>query len=240
MQRNIKTCLITIMLALIVLSVQQVDALSDNFEKDSGNWEVEVNPKGVLEKGNFGGWSIDKGIVAYDPAKGANSRMMTGKQSWKDYTAECDIKFLKADNYPGGIRTHVDAKTGGHYAVWFYPATKEIKLFSGTDFDINAGIVTLGQYDGPLYDAKVDVFYYVKVIHKGKQIEVWFGKSKDKAEKIIEKNDGKFKSGLFAFDGYNQPLHFDNFEINGPGISASTAVESQDKLAIVWGTLKVK
>ena len=99
---------------------------------------------------------------------------------------------------------------------------------------------TLGQYDGPLYDAKVDVFYYVKVIHEGKQIEVWFGKSKDKAEKIIEKNDGKFKSGLFAFDGYNQPLHFDNFEINGPGISASTAVKSQDKLAIVWGTLKVK
>ena len=58
MQRNIKTCLIIIMLALIVLSVQQVDALSDNFEKDSGNWEVEVNPKGVLEKGNFGGGGV--------------------------------------------------------------------------------------------------------------------------------------------------------------------------------------
>ena len=55
MSRNVRTSLITIMLALIVLSVQQVDALSDNFEKDSGNWEVEVNPKGVLEKGNFGG-----------------------------------------------------------------------------------------------------------------------------------------------------------------------------------------
>ena len=111
MLRNFRTSFIAIMLVLTVLSVQQVDALSDNFEKDSGNWEVEVNPKGVLEKGNFGGWSIDKGIVAYDPAKGANSRMMTGKESWKDYTAECDIKFLKADNYPGGIRTYVDAKT---------------------------------------------------------------------------------------------------------------------------------
>jgi hypothetical protein len=33
----------------------KVDALSDNFEKDSGNWEVEVNPKGVLEKGDWGG-----------------------------------------------------------------------------------------------------------------------------------------------------------------------------------------
>ena len=98
----------------------------------------------------------------------------------------------------------------------------------------------MGDFNWLLYHAKVDVFYYIKVILKGYQIEFWFRKSKDKEEKIIEKNDGKFKSGLFAFDGYNQPLHFDNFEINGPGISASTAVESQDKHAIVWGTLKVK
>ena len=240
MSRNVRTSFITIMLALIVLSVQQVDALSDNFEKDSGNWEIEVNPKWVLEKGNFGGWSIDNGIVVYDPAKGANSRMMTGKQSWKDYTAECDIKFLKADNYPGGIRTYVDAETGGHYAVWFYPPTKTIKLYSGTVFDINPGIVTLGEHVGVPYDAKVDVFYHVKVIHKGDQIEVWLGKSKDNTEKIIEAKDGKFKSGLFAFDGYNQPVHFDNILITGPGIPRSDgeAVESQDKLAITWGILK--
>ena len=83
-------------------------------------------------------------------------------------------------------------------------------------------------------------FYHVKVVHKGDQIEVWLGKSKDNTEKIIEAKNDTFKSGLFALDGYNQPLHFDNFEINGPGISASTAVKSQDKLAIVWGTLKVK
>jgi len=234
MQRNIKTCLITIMLALIVLSVQQVDAFLDEFERKKLGDDWQKSPVGQQES-----WSIEKGEGVFSGV-GGHSQMMTGEPGWKDYTVECDIKFVSADNYPGGIRTYVDAKTGGHYAVWFYPPTKEIKLYSGTDFDINAGIVTLGQYDGPLYDAKVDVFYYVKVIHKGKQIEVWFGKSKDKAEKIIEAEDNAFKSGLFAFDGYNQPLHFDNFEINGPGISASTAVESQDKLAIVWGTLKVK
>ena len=240
MSRNVRTCLITIMLALIVLSVQQVDAFLDEFErgKFGDDWEVDQGAK----KNEFRGWSIDKGEVVYDPAKGANSRMMTGKQAWKDYTAECDMKFLTSANYPGGTRTHVDAKTGGHYAVWFYPPTKTIKLYSGTVFDINPGIVTLGEHVGVPYDAKEDVFYYVKVIHKGKQIEVWFGKSKDKAEKIIQKNDGKFKSGLFAFDGYNQPVHFDNILITGPGIPRSDgeAVESQDKLAIAWGTLKVK
>ena len=192
------------------------------------------------EKKDFGGWGIDKGEVVYDPAKGANSRLMTGEQAWKDYTVECNIKFMTADNYPGGIRTYVDAKTGGHYAVWFYPPTKTIKLYSGTVFDINGGIVTLGEHVGVPYDAKEDVFYYIKVIHKGKQIEVWFGKNKDKAEKIIEADDNAFKSGLFAFDGYNQPVHFDNVLITGPGIPRSDgeAVESQDKLATAWGILK--
>ena len=80
----------------------------------------------------------------------------------------------------------------------------------------------------------------MKVIHEGRQIEVWLGKSKDKAEKIIEKKDNAFKSGLFAFDGYNQKIHFDNILITGPGIPRSDgeAVESQDKLATAWGILK--
>ena len=236
MSRNVRT---TIMLALIVLSVQQVDAFLDEFERGKlgDDWEIEV--LGAKKK-DFGGWSIDKGEVVYDPAKGANSRLMTGKLAWKDYTVECNIKFLKADNYPGGIRTYVDADTGGHYAVWLYPPTKTIKLYSGTVFDINPGIVTLGEHVGVPYDAKEDVFYYIKVIHKGKQIKVWFGKNKDQAEKIIEANDGKFKSGLFALDGYNQPIYFDNILITGPRIPRSDgeAVESQNKLAIVWGILK--
>ena len=238
MQRNIKTCLITIMLVLMVLFVQAVDAFLDEFERKKlgDDWTVD----GGAAKNDFRGWSIDKGEVVYDPAKGANSRMLTGEKNWKDYTVECDVKFITSSNYPGGIRTYVDAETGGHYAVWFYPPTKTIKLYSGTVFDINPGIVTLGEHVGVPYDAKENVFYYIKVIHKGKQIEVWFGKNKDKAEKIIEANDGKFKSGLFAFDRYNQPVHFDNILITGPGIPRSDgeAVESQDKLAIGWGILK--
>ena len=99
MQRNVRTCLITIMLALMVLSVQQVDAFLDEFgRKNLGDdWKVEVLG---AEKKDFGGWSIDKGAVVYDPAKGANSRMMTGKQAWKDYTAECNIKFKTSANDP--------------------------------------------------------------------------------------------------------------------------------------------
>ena len=98
MQRNIKTCLITIMLVLVVLAVQQVDAFLDEFERQKlgDDWEVDQN----AAKNDFKGWSIGKGEVVYDPAKGANSRLMTGEQAWKDYTAECNIKFKTSANYP--------------------------------------------------------------------------------------------------------------------------------------------
>ena len=98
MQRNIKTCLTTIMLVLVVLAVQQVDAFLDEFERQKlgDDWVVDQN----AAKNDFRGWSIDKGEVAYDPAKGANSRLMTGEQAWKDYTAECNIKFKTSANYP--------------------------------------------------------------------------------------------------------------------------------------------
>ena len=60
-------------------------------------------------------------------------------------------------------------------------------------------------------------------------------------EKIIEANDDKYKSGLFAFDGWNQPIHFDNILITGPGIprSPGEAVNNQSKLPIAWGKLKM-
>merc|ERR1711964_388876 len=132
---------------LCLLSSSCLCSILDEFERQklSDHWKVEVLG---AEKKDFGGWSIDKGEVVYDPAKGANSRMMTGEKNWKDYTVECDMKFITSSNYPGGIRTYVDAETGGHYAVWFYPPTKTIKLYSGTVFDINPGIVTFGEHIG--------------------------------------------------------------------------------------------
>ena len=232
MKANVRTWLISVMLVLIALSVQQVDGFLDEFERKKLGDDWQKSPVGQQES-----WSIEKGEVVFSGV-GGHSQMMTGEPGWKDYTVECDIKFVSADNYPGGIRTYVDAKTGGHYAVWFYPPTKEIKLYSGTAFNINTGIVTFGAHSP--FGAKLDTFYHVKVVHKGKQIEVWFGESKDKMEKVIEAQDDAFKSGMVAFDGWNQAVHFDNILITGAGIPRSDgeAVESRDKLATVWGKLK--
>ena len=65
MSRNVRTSFVTIMLVLIVLSEQPVDAFLDEFgRKNLGDdWKVEVLG---AEKKDFGGWSIDKGEVVYD------------------------------------------------------------------------------------------------------------------------------------------------------------------------------
>lgn len=234
MRRNVRTDLISVMFVLIALSVQHVYAFLDDFERKKLGDDWKKSPTGQEAS-----WSIEKGEVFFNGV-GGDSQMMTGEEKWHDYTVECDIKFGSLANYPGGIRTYVDVGTGGHYAVWFYPPDKVIRLYSGTAWNINTGLVKLGENNS--FDPKLDTFYHLKVVHKGKQIQVWFGKNKDRMEKIIEAEDDQFKSGLFAFDGYNQPIHFDHIQITGLGIPVSPgeAVESQDKLATVWGKLKVQ
>jgi len=222
------------MIFIMALSVQQVHAFFDDFERKELGDDWQKSPIGVEES-----WDIDKGELVFSGA-GGHSQMMTGEQDWVNYTVECDMMFLSSSNYPGGIRTYVDLDTGGHYAVWFYPA-ESIALFSGTDWDINPGLVELGRHKP--FSAKLDVFYHLKVVHQKQHIEVWFGDNKDKMEKIMEADDDEFKSGLFGFDGYDKEVHFDNILITGPKIPRSpgeTAVDSRDKLATVWGKLKLK
>ncbi len=233
MQRNIRTYFVFVMIFIMALSAQ-VYAFFDDFERNKPGDDWQKSPTG-----DAAAWSIEKGEFVFSGA-GGDSQMMVGEQAWLDYTVECDIKFITPSDYPGGVRTYVDLDTGGHYAVWFYP-TERIALYSGTDWDINPGIVTLGEHKP--FNPKLKVFYHVKMIHQGKHIEVWFGDNEDKMEKIIEADDDTFKKGLFGFDGYNQPIQFDNFRINGPGIPLSpgeAAVHNQNKLAIVWGKLKIQ
>ena len=72
MSRNVRTSFITIMLVLIVLSVQPVDAFLDEFERQKlgADWKVEVLG---AEKKDFGGWGIDKGEVVYDTLSDAQT-----------------------------------------------------------------------------------------------------------------------------------------------------------------------
>jgi len=221
------------MFFITVLSMQ-VYAFFDDFEGGELGDDWQKSPAGQEAS-----WSIQEGELVFSGG-GGHSQMITGAEDWHDYTVECDIKFVSPQDYPGGIRTYVDVSTGGHYAVWLYPAQQMIKLYSGTAWDINTGIVELGEHHP--FELEVEVLYHIKVVHQGKHIEVWLGDQRDDMELIIEADDDTYKSGLFAFDGWNQPVHFDNFLITGPDIPHSPgepgSVASAGKLTTAWGVLK--
>jgi len=202
---NLLICVICSIICLLAFTSMSYSFL-DNFErKDFGDdWRKSPSGQDVA-------WTIEKGIAAFSGV-GGHSQMMTGKSDWKDYAVECDIKLPTLQEWPGGIRTHIDEDTGGHYAVWFYPVQKNIKLYSGTAWDINTGIVTLGEFKP--FDPEADTFFHVKVVHSGKSIEVWLGDNKDNIKKIIDASDDSFKSGPFALDGWDKPIHFDNVPDN--------------------------
>ncbi len=225
--------LIGIFSVTIIFLNTQAYPFFDNFDSGKLGEHWKKSPAGQDVA-----WTIEKGVLVFSGA-GGHSQMMTGNADWKDYTVECEIRLPTLLEWPGGIRTYVDTQTGGHYAVWVYPVQKMIRLYSGTAWDINVGIVTLGEFKP--FDPKTDEFFYIKVVHKGKRIEVWYGEKKESVKKIIEADDDKYKSGLFACDGWDKPIHFDNILITGPGIPRSpgeVAVNSQGKLPDLWGELK--
>ena len=220
-------------LLVTALSLPTVHAFMDNFEGEELGEEWVKGPMGEDVA-----WIVGDGELVFT-GEGGPSRMMMGEAGWSDYTVECDIMFESLAEYPGGIRTYIDPNSGGHYAVWFYPDSRTMRLFSGIDWTIGGGIVELGAFSGISQDLE---FFRVRVVHKGDNIEVWYGADKDNMKKVIEVENDTFGSGLFGFDGYNQPVHYDNFLITGPGIpsSAGEAVDSQGKLAATWGELKLR
>ena len=86
-----------------------------------------------------------------------------------------DIKHTQIANYPGGIRGHVDLDVGNHYAVWLYPGDGRINLYSNPVWDINTGLVNLGQAS---YSPSIDEFHTVKISFSGKTIEVFYDEEK--------------------------------------------------------------
>jgi len=213
--------------------VSDVNAFLDDFSSGKLGDAWKKSPAGLDAS-----WKVDKGELSFN-GSGGHSQMMTGEANWKDYTVDCDVKLANLQEWPGGIRTYVDPNTGGHYAVWVYPVQKFIKLYSGTAWDINTGLVALGEFNG--FDPKADTYFHLKVVHSGKNIEVWFGDKKDTAKKIISASDSKFTSGLFACDGWDKPITFDNVLITGPGIPRSqgeSPVDPSDSLPTLWGGLK--
>jgi hypothetical protein len=189
-------------------------------------------------------WGVEDGAMMFDP-KGlawdvAISQMnfvgtsrISNVRDWTDYDVEVDIKLTENQNYPGGVRGRVDLDTGGHYVVWLYPASGEIKLYKNPGWDINTGIATVGSGN---FAPKVDEYHKVKLSMQGDSIKVYYD---DKLE--IDATDKEHKKGTIAVGSQDRVVYFDNIIVTGSQIPNHnmSPVEPMGKITTVWGQIKV-
>lgn len=118
--------------------------------------------------------------------------------------------------------------------MWLYPGDSIIRLYKNPGWDINTGIVTLGESP---YKPAVDEFHKVKIVCSGQNLEVYY----DDERKITAK-DGDHKKDTIALCVQDKIVYYDNIKVTGPQIPNTklSPVEPTSKLAITWGALKAK
>ena len=233
---------ISVLIALMVfVPISIAGTLIEDFDDgDNEGWE-----RSPQNKDSKAFWGVDKKEKAmkFDPKgvgwKEAISQMnfvgtdqVKNVREWKDYDVEVDIKLTEAANFPGGPRGRVDLKTGGHYVVWLYPTSGELKLYKNPGWDINAGIKTIG---AGKFKPKVDEYHKVKLSMRGSDIKVYYDGNLE-----IEAKDKSHKQGTIAVGSQDKVVYFDNIKVEGPDIPNTdmSSVEPEGKLTSIWARIK--
>jgi len=231
---------ISIIVVLSLTVVSFAGTLVEDFDDgDTAGWER--SPQNEDNDDIF--WGVVDGEMMFDPEgqawDAAISQMnfvgtpqVSNVSEWTDYEVEVDIRHATMANYPGGVRARVDLETGGHYVVWFYPATSKITLYKNPGWDINVGLVNLGE---GAYKPTVDEFYTLKLSCEGDTITVFYDD-----EEIISAEDSDHAAGTIALCVQDQVVYFDNVKVTGDEIPNAnmSPVEPAGKLVTTWGTLK--
>jgi len=169
---------------------------NDNFSSgNSNNWTISP-------LGHAADWSVANGFYSYDGAGATQS--YTGSQSWTDYSFSADVKLSSVNNYPGGIRARLNLTTGAGYAVWFYPGSGFIRLYSVGQWSIDSGFSTLAQAN-MVFDTNV---HNIRIDLHGTSIKVFY----DNAQ-IISITDSTYTSGGIALDVSSQPIQYTNVRV---------------------------
>jgi len=228
------------MMVLVLTAVTLAGTLIEDFDDgDMEGWER--SPQNGDNKNVF--WGVKDGAMVFDP-KGevwnaaisqlnfVGTSKIDNVREWTDYDLEIDLKYEEKANYPGGIRARVDLDTGGHYAIWLYPGSGNIKLYKNPGWDINTGLQTLGEAP---YDPTVNEFHTLKLSCQGDTIKVFYD---DK--EVISANDKEHKKGTIALDVQDKVVYFDNVKVDGTGVPNwnMSPVEPTGKLTITWGSIK--
>ncbi len=170
--------------------------MSETFSDMASGWII--SPMGM---GN--GWSVANGTYSYSGL--GFSQSCAGNSNWTDYTFDTNVRLATLSNWPGGVRGRVNPLTGAGYAVWLYPGSSSLILYSVPQWNINgAGVTQLAvsplSFDTNAHDLKMD-------FHSNLISVYWDGAL------LMSATDNSFSSGFVCLDADTQPISYSNVRV---------------------------
>ena len=222
-----------LLLLTVSLWVVEAGTLRDNFnDNDVKGWAEITVP---LNRGlPFKDWQVIDGELHIEDQDDAIGRhLIIGKDSWKNYVFEIDIRLIK--NWGRSNITLVARFKDNRSFVCTIgdEGVLEVNAFQA----LWAGAVANNQKRKPIDLLKVGKWHHLKLKAEGDDFTIWIND-----QKVIEYQDGTLAQGRVGFGLGNYKARFDNVVITGPevpDINQGLSVDPRDKPASVWARLKM-
>lgn len=225
--------IIIIIIILVAVPWAEAGTFRDDFEDgDLEGWRQE-DPQALRPTL----WKVVDGELECTWENGISTLLLTGDETWKDYTIEFDVNLLE-DFGPGDVDIISRYKSLLHL-IW-----TQVGDYYGSD-----EVLIIRFFDQPLAVRKpfgpleLDIWHHFKLEAIGNRFEFWVN-----GEKIIEYEEAlgqKFRGGAVGLGLANYAARFDNVEITGPDVPDVTPptwgarpVQPSDKLSTTWGAIK--
>ena len=227
-----KIVIILCVLAAFILSTTAwAGTWRDDFEnkqdfpkdKQEGVWEEDIA---------FFEW--EGGTVKGVEHTGDVRAIITGNYGWEDYTIECRIKPLQESGYVGLALRRPCTFCNPCYvfvlSLWQNEAAIYLNFFQ--------------KLDSSSFKAKIDTWYSLKAIAKGKQLEFYIDN-----KLVVKVEDSTHQAGKAGPYVDDSEALFDDFVMTGPEVKDGghwdpkahpqpKPVEPQNKLEMTWGEIK--
>jgi hypothetical protein len=191
--------------------------LKETFQDLGSGWVI--SPLGL---GN--GWTVSNGVYSY--AGLGLSQSCAGNTAWTDYSFDANIQLSNLSNWPGGIRGRVNPITGAGYAVWLYPGSNQLVLYSVSQWNINAGAAQLASAPVTLDTRMHDL----KLGFQGNVISVyWDGTF------MVSATDNSYPSGYICMDADNQPISYSNVQV--AAVQNAVTIDSVNPSSLVFNSV---
>ena len=184
-----------------------------NEAAQSADWEV-ISGTGEIDED------------AYKLSDAAEALAIAGESNWTDYTITCKARLTQ----PGGFNNVAIAFRASLDGTSEYMFMLEGGRQQAEWWKKIAGVYTEIRVDALKIDTE-DWFNFTVVVEG----EMFSGYYEGKLISTIEDKD--LQNGKVGVRVFGSTAHVDDFEVNGPGIMAST-VEAKGKLTTTWGSIK--